>query len=129
MLTRLGHKRWNVEIDDWIKKSLERWNASWLGPWRSSKLTSKFMLWRHLWVVHVFTYVAPSSWLGIDSMKSSISRFSPKGLVDYFLDFWTLFALWLYLTPLKFKYVEVVFSKFVSPNLSLSSHSNSMLSS
>jgi hypothetical protein len=43
------------------------------------------------------------------------------------LDFRTLFALWLYLTPIKFKYVEVAFSKSISPNLSLSSRSDSML--
>ncbi len=126
-LKRLGHERWNVETNNWIKKSMEWWSASWLVPWRSSNFTFKLVLWRRLRVVGVFTCVAPSFPLAIASTKSSVFGFTLEGQANCFLDFCTFFALWLYLTPLKFEYVKITFSKFVSLNLSLSSCSNSML--
>jgi hypothetical protein len=119
-LTRLGQERWNAEIDGWIKKSLERSRAMWVGPWRFSKLKSKLMLWRCLYIVGVLTVrscVTPSSPLAIVSTKSSVFGLSLKGQANYFFNFFTFFTLWFCLTPLKFKFVEVAFSKLASPNV------------
>jgi hypothetical protein len=128
--TRLGQERWKVKIDDWIRKSMERSSVLWMEPWRSSKLKSKLMLWRRLYVISVLTvqsYVAPSSPIATTSMKFSIFGFSPKGPTNCYFDFLTIFTLWLYLTPLKLKSIEVAFSKLVSPNFFLSSCFDFML--
>jgi hypothetical protein len=109
VVTKLGQERQNVETNGWIKKSMERSIASWMGHWRSSKLTSRLMLWKHLRIIRVLTmcsYVVASSPQTTTSTKSFIVRFSPKGPTNCLFIFLTLFALWLYLPPLKLEYVE-----------------------